>query len=208
MVVHPTSASPELPGLGEGLSKDRQARRWQSRAPTRSPQSPYGPPHTHRDGATRPTPPLEGISQAQRPHPKRPRPCWPEVLDGPCRRVHSGTRSPGFLSWQHRPLAGPEGATAAESGPPLPAGGGVAATPGPGRRLLPPLTSSRRATGRGGGSDRPGTLPAAGLGRAAGLLAPAVADGRRRPRGRATAPQPPWGTSRPSSPKSSWTTTR
>nr|XP_020013157.1 calcium and integrin-binding family member 2 isoform X3 [Castor canadensis] len=66
---------------------------------------------------------------------------------------------------------------------------------------------------RWGGAGRPpGTLPAAGLARAAGAGRGApgsrAADGRRRPGGRATALRSPWGTSRPSSPRSSWTTTR
>ncbi|XP_013214342.2 calcium and integrin-binding family member 2 isoform X1 [Ictidomys tridecemlineatus] len=121
------------------------------------------------------------------------------------------TAAPGALSRPRRRLAGPERTTTPESGSRrLPAGGGVAATPGPGRRLWPPANLLRASRGAEWRVRPPGTLPARGWRgpRGARLPAPAAADGRRRTRGRTTAPQPPWGTSRPSSPKSSWTTTR
>ncbi|XP_032325133.1 calcium and integrin-binding family member 2 isoform X1 [Camelus ferus] len=83
----------------------------------------------------------------------------------------------------------------------------------PGPRPAPSgWAAGRGRAGRQGWAGLRGRRPSDAAGRRAGegrgLGAPAAADGRRHPSGRATAPRPQWGTSRPSSPKSSWTTTR
>uniref|UniRef100_A0A8B9XUJ2 Calcium and integrin-binding family member 2 n=1 Tax=Bos mutus grunniens TaxID=30521 RepID=A0A8B9XUJ2_BOSMU len=114
-----------------------------------------------------------------------------------------------------RPLAGPGRAAAGSRAPALSRPRGGAAAPGSASRLPGPRPALRWAAGaarRGGRGGRrvrwPSKAARRGAGEGRGRGAAAAADGRRHPGGRATPPRPPWGTSRPSSRKSSWTTTR
>lgn len=113
-----------------------------------------------------------------------------------------------------RPLAGPGRSAAGSRVPALsPPWGGVATL---GVRSPPPRLPPRprrvgcgaRRLEAGRRVRRPSEAARRGADEGRGRGAPAAADGRRPPGEQATAPQPPWGTSRPSSPKSSWTTTR
>lgn len=163
--------------------------------------------------------PSDGSVRAWHPQPRAPWTPGGRKFPGPPSRLGRGRQTGRAAPPETRPPPGGPGARGSrEPGArPLQAAGRSRSAPGPLPRLPGPRPAPfgglRGAARRGAGGAgrwvrRPSEAARRGAGEGRGRGAPAAADGRRSPGGQATAPRPPWGTSRPSSRKSSWTTTR
>lgn len=161
--------------------------------------------------------PSNGSVRARHPQPRVPWTLGGRKFPGPPSRRGRGRQTGRAAPPEARPPPGGPGARGSrEPGArTLPAAGRSRRAPGPLPRLpgpRPAPSGGLRGAARRGGAGRrvrwPSKAARRGAGEGRGRGAPAAADGRRHPGGRATPPRPPWGTSRPSSRKSSWTTTR